>query len=116
MITPVFHLEIREGTDYSVTFIYEDPVTTLPIDLTSYSATMQVRQGYDGYVNPDIDFTITPTLGGTAGTIDVFIPASTTKNLQWTNGVYDILLTFGEGSVTKFIDGFVVIIPTVTKL
>ncbi|MDF2435466.1 MAG: hypothetical protein JWP44_5097 [Mucilaginibacter sp.] len=116
MTTPVYHIEIKEGADYSVTFTYEDPETTLPIDLTGYSAVMKVRQGYDGYARLDVDLSFTPTLGGADGTVQVLIPGSSTNNLMWTVGVYDVFLTSPAGRVTKLIGGFFVVIPSVTKV
>lgn len=116
MTTPVYHIEIQEGTDYSVTFTYEDPETGLPINLTGFTAALTVRQKYDGYVNPDVDLSFVPTLGGAAGTVLVTIPGSSTKNLHWTAGVYDVFLTSSTGRVTKLVGGFFVVIPSVTKI
>jgi hypothetical protein len=124
----VFHMTCDEGSDYSVTFNYNDPITGLPNDLTGYSALMQVRTGMDPFssydnVNFVLEFVSDSTsseygliLGGTAGTIQVQIPGTKLVNLTWDAGVYDIYLKSPSGSQMKFVRGFFTVIPAATKV
>lgn len=120
MTRNVFHIKITEGTDYTQSFLYVDPVLHLPIDLTGYIARLRVKQGntggYDGYSNPDVILEIPTaggsiTLGGTAGTITLNIPASLTMNPIWINGVYSLDIMSPAGKITQFANGFFTIIP-----
>jgi hypothetical protein len=45
------------------------------------------------------------TLGGTAGTVDLLVPAATTANLTAGLYVYDLELVSGGGEVTRLIEG-----------
>jgi hypothetical protein len=118
MTRNVYHFEIMEGTDFSQTFLYADPSTGLPINLTGYTADMKVKQGadgtYDGYWNPSVILELSsPTqivLGGTAGTVIVNIAASLTTGLNWNNGVYNLTLISSTGQRIPFMNGFFTIL------
>ena len=58
-------------------------------------------------------------LGGTAGTIELTIPATTTENFPiganpWFSGFYDLLLTDSVGNVTPLLRGTVTVTPAVS--
>jgi hypothetical protein len=55
------------------------------------------------------------TLGGAAGTIDLFISATDTAGFAWESGVYDIELIQPNGEVQRKIEGAVVVSPEVTR-
>lgn len=123
-MTPIFHIEIESGCDYSTTFTYESPETGLAVDLTGYNALMQVRQGYNGAANVNVDLSLSSTLngngsgitlGGTAGTIGLVINGPDTANLTFNEAVYDIVLTSSSGARTKFIKGFFTLLPSSTR-
>lgn len=114
-----FNIELTEGSDYSESFVYQDPCTTLPNDLTNWTADLKIRVAmngtYDGYDIPDIALEIgTATgeivLGGTAGTVTVTIPAADTVGLNWNRGVFTLMLTSPLGKKVKFMEGFVTIL------
>lgn len=114
-----FNIELTEGSDYSESFVYQDPCTSLPIDLTGYTAELKARismnGNYDGYDIPDFVLDIgTATgeivLGGTAGTVTVSIAADTTVGLNWNRAVYTLMLTSSQGKKVKFMEGFMTIL------
>lgn len=78
---------------------YADDAGTTPVDLTGYTASLTVR-GNDGTTL----LTLTPTLGGTAGTIEATMSAASTSALTWTDGDYQLLLT-GGGDTTALLHG-----------
>lgn len=55
------------------------------------------------------------TLGGALGTVDLYIPASTTTAITWEDGVYDIEFVFPNGDVLRKIYGVVVVSQEVTR-
>lgn len=118
--TLTHHVEVNEGTDTSFRLFYINSSTGFPFDLTGYSAQMQVRCEYSGVDNPDavLRFTSNPNegivIGGTAGTIDVYISYEDTSNQTWTRGNYDLFLISPTGARTRFVKGFFTIIPSST--
>lgn len=61
-----------------------------PVDLTGFTARMQVRADVD---SPDVLLNLTTEnggiiLGGTAGTIDLWVGATETSLITWESGVW----------------------------
>lgn len=116
-ITPKLNLIINQGATFnSLRIVYKDPVTLLPIDLTGYSARMQIRLNHasDTIILdlPGDDGDI--LLGTDEGVIQVDIPASVTEALPAVKGVYDLELITGT-YVERLLEGSVVITPEVTR-
>lgn len=116
-----YNFEIDEGSDFVKRFYYYEDSTGLPIDLTDYSATMQVRTEYEGIYNstdPVLSYTSGVSgaiiLGGGNGTIDVVIPATDTQNKVWDKASYDLFITDDDGKRSKFLKGFFTIIQSDT--
>lgn len=86
----------------------------LPVDLTSYTAKLQIRDSTGGTILAELTTENGITLGGSAGTIDLFI-ADTASN-TFTPGiyVYDLQLTAASSDVIYLIEGKFDIQPRVT--
>lgn len=116
MPAAVYDITIEQGADFFINLTYKDD-TGSPIDLTGYSARMQVREDYSSATalvdattgNGDI------TLGGVSGSIDIHIPASVTGALNFDTGKYDIEIVDASGVVTRLLQGSVVLSPEVTR-
>lgn len=100
--------------DYTLTWLSGGT----PIDLTSYTARMQVRETFD---STGSIFSITSgtgiTLGGTAGTIYLEASASTTAGWDGTPNkqyIYDLELE-NAGVVTRLVEGTFTVNPEVTR-
>lgn len=108
------------GADFSLTFEYDQPDGTTPLDLTGCSAVLKIRvPDADGLViltATTADGTIAAL--GTDGRIVVHVPASTTTALNAhgrERGAYDLLLTMATGAVVPFAVGDVAIRRAVTR-
>lgn len=118
MQTPgVLNLECYQGAsfDYSLTW----QTGGAAVNLTGYSARMQVRDTHDGST-AIVSLTSGSgiTLGGTAGTILLAMNATTTAALDGTPSgqyVYDLELESGAGYVTRLVEGMFTIHPEVTR-
>lgn len=113
------NLTMYEGAswDYQLTWAVND----VPVNLTGYSARMQVRETQQSTATV---LSLTSgsgiTLGGTAGTIYLEADATTTAGMVTTNSpreqyVYDLELVSGAGYVTRLVQGSFFVDPEVTR-
>jgi len=114
MINPAtYNIKAYQGATYSLNMTWAIGGTA--VNLTNYSAAMQVRE------NVNTNGTILSltngsgiTLGGTAGTIAINVPANTMGSATAGNFVYDLELNSG-GEVTRLLQGYFAIQAEVTR-
>jgi len=114
-----FHLALDEGMDHTFKFVYTDESTLLPIDLTGYRADLYVRMSpgstqvlkgiSTSYSYADGSITL-----GSRGQIDIRITGAFTTDLNWSKGLYDLVLTDPDQNRTKILKGFVNVYNTNT--
>jgi hypothetical protein len=111
-----YDLEIKQGATLSLTATWKDS-TEAVINLTGYTARMQVRSAYDA-TSTILSLTSSSgiTLGGAAGTIAITASATVTAALTapWA-GVWDLELVSGGGVVTRLLEGAATVSPEVTR-
>ncbi len=90
--------------------------TPTPVDLTGYTATMQIRAAQLLIAPLYYDASGDIILGGTAGTITLSIPPTATEDFTWYNGWYDLFLTSAQGVVTPLLAGTVTIQQAVSAV
>jgi hypothetical protein len=107
---------IEQGATFRLNLVWKDSVGT-PVNLTGYSARMQVRRSLNT-PTPLLDLTTANgaiTLGGINGTIAVIASATLTDDLTARFAVYDLELQSADGTVTRLIEGKATISPEVTR-
>jgi hypothetical protein len=98
--------------DYQLTWT----VAGSAVNLTGYSARMQVRQYADSTATVLSFVNGTGiTLGGTAGTIALSAVATATSAVEAGQYVYDLELVSGAGYVTRLVEGNFVVYAEVTR-
>ena len=121
-------LLIAQGADNAFAFGYsvDDGTTVTPVDMTGWTARMQIRRKVGGAVWLDLTHTDGIALGPD-GSITVAIPHTVTEAPAWDGysklvdgeptalGVYDLELIDSTGSVTRFLQGTVTVSPDVTR-
>ena len=109
-----YDLTINKGETFIRTFTWKD-ANNLPINLTGYTARMQIREEI-GDENTIVNLTTDSgiTLGAAEGTIVITISATETSAITAGSGVYDIELVNGA-IVTRFLEGNVVFTGEVTR-
>lgn len=120
-MTDTVNIEIDQGATKTIQFIYDDISTGLPIDLSGYTAKMQVRDMAGTTVL--LDFSTANgklTLGGSDGLVRILLaPIDTTVFTtvpEWRRGVYDVYLTkTSDGTVTRLVKGLFLILPRITQ-
>lgn len=115
MTAGTHNITIEVGADFRKSILLEQPAGT-PVNLTGYTARMMIRSNYAD-ANPLISLTSSSgiTLGGTAGTMEISIPAATTAALSAGLAAYDLELTDTLTKKIRLLQGSVTISPAVTR-
>lgn len=111
-----FNITINQGATFELTITWKDSAGTA-INLTGYTARMQVRETYSSS-STVVSLTNGSgiTLGGAAGTIAIVISATTTAALTAPfSGVYDLEIVSPAGVVTRLIQGTATVSAEVTR-
>lgn len=104
-----------QGETWSLSLTWKQSTGT-PVDLTGYTARMQARETY-GASSTVLSLTSGSgiTLGGTAGTIAISVPASTTAAIGAATYVWDLEVVSGGSAVTRLVQGNLIVTPEVTR-
>lgn len=114
MAAVTYDFLIEQGATKTLRFIWKDS-EGVPVDLTSYTARMQLRRT----VSSDTVVAELTTenggivLGGADGTVDVEFSAALTEQIE-KNCVYDIELVRGQ-IVTRLVQGAISVSREVTR-
>lgn len=112
-----YRIEIVQGATLRDTVTWRAGEPSAPVDLTGCTARMQVR---DKIASPTVLLELTTenggiSLGGTAGTVTLYLDDEATAAITWTAGVYDLEIVLADGDVRRFLAGVVVVLPEVTR-
>lgn len=112
----VHPIKIEQGATFQLNFMWED-ANHVPVNLTGWTARMQVRRNYKADV-PLLTFTTENgaiTLGGSAGTVAITGLATLTDDVPAKLCVYDIELQSPTGFVKRILEGTALVTPEVTR-
>ena len=102
---------MEQYASFSTTINVEDTQGDA-INLSGYTAASQLRKSY--YSSSANSFTATIT--GTAnGEITLSMTAANTANLPIGRLLYDLVITAGDGTKTRVVEGIVNVLPGVTQ-
>jgi hypothetical protein len=109
-----YNISVYQGDTFTLQFTIDTDGVLL--DLTSYTAAMQVRP-FAASTTKILDLTSSSgiTLGGVAGTVAVNVSAATMAAAAVGRHVYDFELTSPSGIKTKILVGAFIIIQEVTR-
>jgi len=110
-----YHFSMEQGSTFNRSITYKDSNGS-PIDLSGYTARMQLRRNIDD-ASAIIELTTSNgriSLGGSAGTVALTIAAADTAALAPIEGVYDLELVTGD-TVEKLLAGTFTIQREVTR-
>lgn len=106
------NLTANQGADLN--FALTGAINDAAVNLTGYTADMQIRRGADGPAVLTLNETDGITLGGSAGTITVSVPAADMV-MPPAPYVYDLELVSGGGVVRRLVRGTFTVIREVTR-
>ena len=112
-----YNLVIEKGTTFKQRFIWTQKTTGEPVNLTGYTAKMQIRPSEK---NNKIIIELSTensriVLTEAEGIIDLVLEDEDTVSLSDTEGVYDLLLTASNGDVVKLVRGKATLHDVVTR-
>ena len=117
MTAAIYNATIDQGATWTLQVVYKNDAGT-PINLTGYTAALQVRQNY--YDTTALLTLTSPSGGivitGATGTIDITMTAVQTGSLDEGFYVYDLEITSSGGIVTRLIQGQFTVSPEVTRV
>ena len=107
---------IEQGSKFNPVLTLTDSTSTL-INLTGYTARMQIRETVDAATTIASLTTENGgiTLGGAAGTVTLYISGSDTAAFDFEVAVYDLELVDGSGDVQRWVYGDVSLSKEVTR-
>lgn len=121
MTVPVLNFDDQQakgcyqGADFLITLTYKDSANSV-LDLTNYTANMEVRKNYESAIILDLNSDDTNayiTLDNTTN-IEINIPKTATALLPAGKYIYDFKLTNAADSTQVLFKGIFVVFPSVT--
>lgn len=117
MSAGIHNIKAEKGATFSQVFTWK--INSNEVNLTGFTARMKVRDPKRApSVNQILSLTSAAgggiTLGGSAGTITVTIPATTTDNIVAGKYVYDLELESSSNVVTRLLKGSFTVYDEVT--
>jgi len=120
MLTPLtIDLLIYQGATFHRSWKLVESGTTTPMDLTGYSARMQIREKLK---SEDVILELTTAnsriaidITSTDTTLSLYIAPEDTAAIQITRGVYDLELVDTAGDVFRLMQGAVTVSKEVTR-
>ena len=114
MIPGKYNIVCPQGSTFNQQLTWN--IDNAPVDLTGYTARMQVREKHISNVY-NLNLTTENggiTLGDEEGTISITVSAADTSEIIAKEYVYDLELDSG-GEVTRLIEGKFIVTPEVTR-
>lgn len=109
----IYDMTCQQGATFTKSITWKDSAGD-PVDLTGYTARMQVRADPDTAEILELTTSGGITLGGVAGTIALLASAATTAALAPGIYRYDLELVSGAGVVTRLLQGRFIVDAEIT--
>lgn len=111
-------LTIDKGSTFRYSFVRKYKATGLVVDMTGYTARMQIRQSYAAET-PLAELTTENggiVIDGAAGRVSLYLSNTATAAITATAPArYDVELIAPNGDVTRFVEGAVLFTGEVTR-
>lgn len=103
------NIEVYQGADFSYTITIKDNLG-VAINLTGATFSGRIKENYGDTTAYNFTF-VNSNLAG--GTFIMKMPHSITSTLTFTKGVYEVDITYTDGTIDTFLYGSAVIRPQV---
>ena len=109
-----YNFTIEQGATFNLLMTWK--IDNVPVNLTGYTARLQARIDVD---ETETILSLTTgagiTLGGAAGTITLDQSAAQTAVIPAGTYIYDLEMVAGTGTVTRLVQGELIVSPEVTR-
>lgn len=110
-------LKIDQGSTFKKLVTWKTGTPATPVDLTGCTALAHVRETLP---SPGVLIAMSTAngniaLGGTAGTVQITLSDEETAAFTWSSAVYDLEISFPDGTVRRLMCGSVSVSPEVTR-
>lgn len=112
-LTAKFNIELQQGATFRQILTWKDG-SRRPVNLAGCTAKLQIREAFGSPALLTLTETNGLTLGDVKGTVAIFISDEQTAAMNFTRGVYDLLITFTNGDTRRLIEGRVTFSKAVT--
>lgn len=113
MAAASYDILVEQGSDFLLGLLLKN-AKGVPFDLTGVIARGQIRVNIKDPV-PICSFGVTFDPNRKTGKLTLFIPASVTSTLDFTNGFYDLEFESTTGLIKRIMQGKVVFSPEITR-
>ena len=110
----LYNIKCLQNETFQRTLTYKDSNGD-PIDLSGYTAALQVRKDYNSPAVVSLTHSSGLTLGGAAGTIAIVINATATAALEAQTHYYDLVITSSGGIATRILEGKFDVVQGITR-
>lgn len=110
-----YDITIYQGATFATSFVYQDDNGTA-VNLTGYTAQMQIREENTHEVLLDLTTTAGLTITAASGKVDIAITAAQSAAFEVQNAEYDLLIKSTGGTVTPLMRGAFVVTPRITRM
>lgn len=112
-----YDTNINQGADWYINFVYQNTSPATPINLTGYTAALQLRSLPS---DPTAALSLTSPSGGivitgATGTLAINATAAQTGAIQAGYYYYDLEITSPTAVVTRLVQGQILVSPQVTR-
>ena len=104
------NLFVDQGATFATKLVLND-ADGVPVDLTGYTASGQIRKHYTS--SNATNFTV--SLTASTGSVVLSLSANATANLISGRYVYDVEMVDTSGNISRIIEGIVTVSPNVTR-
>jgi hypothetical protein len=104
------NLIVDQGSTFVTTLNLTD-ADDIPLDLTSYTGSSQIRKHYTS--SNSTSFTV--ATGGTTGVLTLSLTANATANLTAGRYMYDVEIADSSNNITRVVEGIVTVTPNITR-
>jgi hypothetical protein len=117
MVAAVSNFIVEQNATFKQRLVWRDRMKK-PINLTGYTARMQIRSAIGAGASVIADLTTANggiVLGGINGTIDIIISSTATAAMSFTSAFYDFLMIAPDGTGQRLLQGKITLSQGVTQ-
>jgi hypothetical protein len=104
---------IDQGATFSTTITLDDDATGSRLNVVGYTAESQMKRSYySANASANLICTFTDSANGE---LTLSLPSGNTSNLTPNKYLFDVKITSGSNTVTRILEGVIVVTPQISK-